>query len=209
MMRKRRRRVNINILITIVLIIGALLMLRSKLRPYIAELAEMEGRRLGADAVTRGVVRVFAEQKPVYGDVVSIAYSGGKVVSLHADAAKLNALRLAVGDAVADALGEHPASSVKVSLGSLVGELFAGKGISVSVKLDSVGTVDVDFSSEFISAGINQTLHRITMKVVVSFTMLAATYRVDAQSTCSFNLAETVIVGDVPENFADITLIPE
>ena len=206
-MRKRRRR--IKILILTALITAALLLLRAKLRPYITELAEMEARRLGADAVTRGVVRVFAEEKPAYGDVVSIAYSGGKVVSLHADAAKLNALRLAVGDAVADALGESPASSVKISLGSLVGELFAGRGISVSVKLDSVGTVDVDFSSEFISAGINQTLHRITMKVVVSFTMLVATYRVESQSTCSFNLAETVIVGDVPENFTDIGLIPE
>lgn len=206
-MRKRRRRVKI--ILSTVLVIAALLLLRAKLRPYIAELAEMEGRRLGADAVTRGVVRVFADEKPAYGDVVSVTYSDGKVVSLHADAAKLNALRLAVGDAVADALGENPASSVRISLGSLVGELFAGRGISVSVKLDSVGTVDVDFSSEFISAGINQTLHRITMKVVVSFTMLVATYRVDAQSTCSFNLAETVIVGDVPENFTDIGLISD
>ena len=197
------------VFLSFALAIAVILLIRARLRPYIAELAEMEGRRLGADAITRGVVRVFAGEKPAYGDVVSIGYSDGKVVSLHADAEKLNTLRLAVSDAVADELGENPASSVKVSLGSIAGDLFAGRGISVSVILESVGTVDVDFSSEFVSAGINQTLHRITMKVVVSFTMLAATYRVDAQSTCAFNLAETVIVGDVPENFTDIGLISE
>ena len=202
-MKKRRRRVKI--LLYSLLAVAALLLLRARLRPYVAALAEMEGKRLGADAITRAVVRVFAREKPEYADVVSVTYAAdGKVVSLHADAAKLNALRLAVSDAVADKLGEMPASSVKVSLGSLAGELFAGKGISVAVKLDTVGTVDVDFESEFVSAGINQTLHRIKMNVVVSFTILAATYRVDTQSTCAFDLAETVIVGSVPENYTDI-----
>lgn len=202
-MKKRRRRVKI--LLWSALAVAALLFLRAKLRPYVAALAEMEGKRLGADAITRAVVRVFAQEKPEYADVVVISYAAdGKVVSLHADAAKLNALRLAVGDAVADELGEAPASSVKVSLGSLAGELFAGRGVSVTVKLDSVSTVDVDFESEFVSAGINQTLHRIKMDVVVSFTILAATYRVEASSTCAFNLAETVIVGSVPENYTDI-----
>ncbi|MBQ6552670.1 MAG: hypothetical protein IJL83_03535 [Clostridia bacterium] len=206
-MKKRRRR--IRIVLYVALTAAALMFLRARLRPYIASLAEMEGKRLGADAITRGVVRVFAEDKPAYSDVVTVTYADGKAVSLHADAAKQNALRLAVGDAVADELGENPASSVKVSLGSLVGELFAGRGVSMKVILDSVGTVDVDFASEFVSAGINQTLHRITMKVVVSFTILAATYRVDTQSTCAFNLAETVIVGAVPENYTDIGPISE
>ncbi len=206
-MKKHRRR--IRIVLYVALTAAALMFLRARLRPYIASLAEMEGKRLGADAITRGVVRVFAEDKPAYSDVVTVTYADGKAVSLHADAAKLNALRLAVGDAVADELGENPASSVKVSRGSLVGELFAGRGVSMKVILDSVGTVDVDFASEFVSAGINQTLHRITMKVVVSFTILAATYRVDTQSTCAFNLAETVIVGAVPDNYTDIGPISE
>ena len=207
-MKKRRRRAKL--LIYAALVIAALLILRARLRPYIAALAEMEGRRLGAEAITRGVARVFDQKKPDYSDVVSVAYAAdGKVVSLHADAAKLNALRLDVGDAVADALCESPETSVKVSLGSLAGELFAGRGVSVSVKLDSIGTVDVDYSSEFLSAGINQTLHRVKMNVVVSFTILAATYRVDTQSTCAFDLAETVIVGNVPENYTDIGLITD
>ena len=207
-MKKRRRR--LRIILCAALVIAALLIIRARMRPYVAALVEMEGRRLGSDAITRGVVRVFAENKPEYGDVVSVAYAAdGKAVSLRADAAKLNALRLAVGEAVADELAERPAASVKMSLGSLAGELFAGRGITVTVRLDSVGTVDVDFESEFLSAGINQTLHRITMKVVVTFTLLAATYRVDTQSTCAFNLAETVIVGGVPENYTDIGFVTE
>ena len=207
-MKKRRRRAKI--LFYSALAVAALLLVRARLRPYVADLAEMEGKRLGADAITRAVVRVFSREKPEYADVVSVTYGAdGRVVSLRADAAKLNALRLAVGDAVADELGEKPASSVKVSLGSLAGELFSGRGISVGVKLDTVGTVDVDFESEFVSAGINQTLHRIKMNVVVSFTILVATYRVDTKSTCAFDLAETVVVGSVPENYTDIGIARE
>ena len=205
-MKKRRRRVKL--ILYAALAVAALLLLRARMRPYVADLAEMEGKRLGADAITRAVARVFASEKPEYTDVVSIAYAAdGRVVSLHADAAKLNALRLDIGDAVADELERDNSSEVKVSLGSLAGELFAGKGISVTVKLYSVGTIDVDYESEFISAGINQTLHRLKMTVVVSFTILAATYRVDTRSTCVFDLAETVIVGDVPDNYTDIGLV--
>ena len=207
-MKKRRRRAKI--LFYSALAVAALLLVRARLRPYVADLAEMEGKRLGADAITRAVVRVFSREKPEYSDVVSVTYGAdGRVVSLRADASKLNALRLAVGDAVADELGEKPASSVKVSLGSLAGELFSGRGISVGVKLDTVGTVDVDFESEFVSAGINQTLHRIKMNVVVSFTILVATYRVDTKSTCAFDLAETVVVGSVPDNYTDIGIARE
>ncbi|MBR5769663.1 MAG: sporulation protein YunB [Clostridia bacterium] len=200
MAKKRMRRVKI--LIIIGAAVAALLLLRAKLRPYVVSLAEMEGKRLGSAAINDGVVAVFAEEKLTYGDVVDIAYAAdGRVVSLHADAKRLNALRLAVGDAVSETLEKAPPTSVRVSLGSLLGELFAGRGFAITVKLDSISTVDVDFSSEFASAGINQTLHRITMTVEVRFTILAATYRVETLSTCSFNLAETVIVGDVPENY--------
>lgn len=47
------------------------------------------------------------------------------------------------------------------------------------------------------------------MTVEVNYTIFAATYRVDTVSTSSFNLAETVIVGDVPENYTDIGLISD
>lgn len=208
-MKKKRLR-TIKLLIFAVLLAAAALFVRAKLRPYIASLAEMEGRRLGSAAINSAVVEVFGREKPVYGDVVSVGYAAdGRAVSLHADTARLNELRIAVGDAVSAALAETPEASVRISLGSLLGELFSGRGFSIAVKLDSISTVDVDFSSEFVSAGINQTLHRVKMTVAVSFTLLAATYRVDTLSTSSFNLAETVIVGDVPQNYTDIGLIPE
>ena len=208
MRRKYARR--LKVLIAVCALIASALILRARLRPYVVSLTDMEGRRLGSAAINEGVVAVFAGEKLTYGDVVEVSYSSdGKVIALHADAERLNSLRLAVGDAVSNALSESPPASIRVSLGSLLGELFAGRGISVGVKLDSVGTVDVDFSSEFSSAGINQTLHRIKMTVEVRFTLLAATYRVDTLSTCVFNLAETVIVGDVPENYTDIGLLSE
>ena len=208
MAKKRIRRVKILLIIGV--IVAALLFLRAKLRPYVVSLAEMEGKRLGSAAINSGVVAVFAEEKLTYSEVVNIAYAAdGKVVSLHADAERLNALRLAVGDAVSEALAEAPPTSVRVSLGNLLGELFAGRGFAITVKLDSISTVDVVFSSEFASAGINQTLHRISMTVEVCFTILAATYRIETVSTCSFDLAETVIVGDVPEYYSDIGIVSE
>lgn len=207
---KRRRRKIYPIIIAVILVFSAVLFVRARLRPYVSSLVEMEGRRAGSAAITKAVVNIFGDEKLTYGDIVNVEYSeGGRIASVRADIAGLNELRVLVCDAVADELALMPPTSVRLSVGSMIGELFSGRGIGIKVGLDSIGTVDVDFSSEFVSAGINQTLHRIKMKVEVSCTMLAATYRVDTLSTCTFNLAETVIVGEVPENYTDIGLMSE
>ena len=55
--------------------------------------------------------------------------------------------------------------------------------------------------SNFASAGINQTLHRIILKVSVNVYLVMPWYRASSSVEAEFILAETLIVGKVPDAY--------
>ena len=63
----------------------------------------------------------------------------------------------------------------------------------------TVSNCDAEFYSGFREAGINQTLHRITMQVAMNITLLtpAGTQQVKVDS--GVVVAETILIGQVPQ----------
>lgn len=55
--------------------------------------------------------------------------------------------------------------------------------------------------SAITQAGINQTTHRVMLYVDVSMSILLPGFRTGTQVSSSFSVAETVIVGDVPDTY--------
>ena len=90
--------------------------------------------------------------------------------------------------------------TVEVPLGSLtVVALLNGRGFPVPLTLGMEGSADLSFQTEFVSAGINQSCHRITMTVRVQAYSHSQRFPVHVAETSSTVLAETVLVGNVPE----------
>jgi len=187
--------------IIIGLVFSGFIYIRKRVKPYITELTWIRGKELGSDAIGEAIVTVFGNEKLTYSDIALINYSpDGSVVSVGTDTAKLNYIRGVMSESLSDNLRKLSGSAtVEVPLGSLLSVFLAGRGVRLKLHLDSINTTDVDFSSEFVSAGINQTLHRIKMKVTVEFTVLVASFKVKTVSTANFAVCETVIVGKVPE----------
>ena len=94
---------------------------------------------------------------------------------------------------------------LSIPLGSiLMPEFFAGKGPGLPIRVVALSTADAEFFSEFTSAGINQTLQRILLELRINMSVLtpAGTQSVDVASTVV--VAETVIVGSVPQSYFQI-----
>ena len=67
------------------------------------------------------------------------------------------------------------------------------------------GTVTADLHSEFLSAGINQTLHRLVLNVDVPLSILLPGSRGNTVAKVTVCVAETVIVGRVPDTYLNLT----
>ena len=76
-----------------------------------------------------------------------------------------------------------------------------GKGPVIPVRILSIRNSDAVFASDFSQAGINQTLHRLNMQVSIDVAVLvlgqASSFTVNSEVV----VAETVIVGEVPDTF--------
>ena len=87
-------------------------------------------------------------------------------------------------------------------VGSLTGiSLFSGRGFSLPVEVVAVGSAHGDFQSQFTSAGINQTRHRILLEVTVSVEILLPGETMQTEICPQVPIAETVIVGQVPDTY--------
>lgn len=131
--------------------------------------------------------------------------SQGSIVSVEADTVKINALKASVTTEILTQLKKHQNMTVRIPTGTLLnGDLLTGRGPRIPVKISLSGAAATQMSSYFESAGINQTSHRLVMDITV--TLYAAIPGNDATTTLetSFIIAETVLVGKVPDTFLDV-----
>ena len=69
------------------------------------------------------------------------------------------------------------------------------------MRILSIRNSDASFASDFTQAGINQTLHQLTMEVSVDVAVLVLAEINSFTVTSQVVVAQTVIVGDVPGTF--------
>jgi len=90
--------------------------------------------------------------------------------------------------------------SFGVPLGTFCGmPLLNGRGPDVNLRIVPLGVVFCTFNTQFLSGGVNQTVHKITLhvKTTVNLIMPLGSRNVDAE--IDVLLCENVIVGEVPQ----------
>ena len=93
-------------------------------------------------------------------------------------------------------------SDLGIPIGSLVlPEFLAGKGPNIPVHILSIRNSDASFTSNFTEAGINQTLQQLNMQVSVDVAVLVLGETNYFTVTSQVVVAETIIVGQVPDTF--------
>lgn len=148
-----------------------------------------------ADAVSRGEV--------AYDQLITFQKdNSGRITAISSNMAEFNRLQSLIDSAILEKLAEISTSTIAVPLGTLSGlALLSGRGPSLEVKMQSVGSSSSRFENEFVSAGINQTKHRVVLYVDVGVSILLPGFRTTTEVSGSYVVAETVIVGGVPENY--------
>ena len=134
----------------------------------------------------------------------------GRVTALQSNMAEFNRLQVRIADDILARLSEVSTSELLIPLGTLTGSpLLAGRGPALTVRMQSVGSAAARLRNEFSAAGINQTRHQIILDVDVSVSILLPGYTTSARVTNEVAVAETVIVGSVPENYTYFSTLPE
>lgn len=154
------------------------------------------------DAIQSGEIR--------YDQLISFEKDNeGRITAVHSNMAACNRLQSEILDLILTRVGQVSARELSIPIGSLTGSaLLAGRGPRISVRMESVGTSSAWFENEFVSAGINQTNHRIILHIEVSVAILLPGVTTTTQVSNAVTVAETVIVGSVPETYTYFSTDP-
>ena len=100
---------------------------------------------------------------------------------------------------IREEMSEFEKEGVRFPLGTITGLPFlSGIGPELELNLINLGIVDADFFSEFSSAGINQTIHKLYMRIVVNMTIVLPGYTTSFENSSQVIICESIISGKVP-----------
>lgn len=181
----------------------AFLMLRSRYRNVVRELAEIQVKNTTSDLTNDAIAKQIAKGEIRYDRIVYFEKDlNGRITALKTNMSEVNRLKTDILNIINDEILALDASDIGIPLGSLfLPEFFSGKGPAIPVHILSIRNSDAIFSSSFSQAGINQTLHKLVMVVNVDVAVLVLGETDSFTVNSEVVVAETVIVGEVPTTF--------
>ena len=177
--------------------------LDGRARPVIAAMAESRVKNIVSGIMESEISKTLAREAVAYDDIITFRTdSSGRITAFTSNSAEMNRLRTELLSAVIARVDTLDTGALGIPLGNLLPfSALAEKGPLLPVRIRSIGGADASFQQVFTAEGINQTLHRIMLDLSVSLTLLIPGGPLDTQVSAQVCVAETVLVGEVPDTY--------
>ena len=202
-MARRLRRFLGLLVFLLALALSSFVLFRGKYRPVIRSLAETQVKNATSDLTNDAIAKQIAAGNIAYDRIVYFEKDlNGRITALKTNIGEINRLKTDILNIINEEILALDTSDIGIPLGSLLlPEFFSGKGPVIPVRILSIRNSDAVFASDFSQAGINQTLHRLNMQVSIDVAVLVLGQASSFTVTSEVVVAETVIVGEVPDTF--------
>ena len=190
--------------IAILLVVISSIYVFKSLTPAIKIACESREKAIGVQ-ITEETVKEFIENVE-YESLMHITYNNqGKIIAINANIIELNKLSSEISYKIQEKLNNLDKVSVEIPVGTMVGlHILSGYGPDVKIKLVPMGNIETKFDTEFASEGINQTKHTIYMNIQSTITVVAPFIGSSVECNSTVTVAETIIVGDIPDTYYNI-----
>ena len=203
MSRKKRRRRRLLLIVPLLVLTGLVLLVELHLSPYIRELARNQAVNAASNAIIEAVSEMLRRGDTDFSRVIVLEKDvEGHITALRTDMTQVERLKIEVLDILGGLIDEINTQQMGIPIGNLLlPDLLAGTGPELPVKAVSLTLSNADFFSDFTAAGINQTLK---VKFTISLTILTTVGYETVDVDSDVMLAQTVIVGTVPETYVNL-----
>ena len=186
-------------------LLAALLAASFYLRSLIRSMAISDARDAVTMAVNGCIHRIMRENAYGYEDFVTLEKDAqGNITAITTNTAQINALASQLMAEIAKA-ADSETLDLRIPVGSLLGSnLLMGRGPGIPVEVLMLTSSFVQFDNELVSTGINQSRHVITLKTDVDIDIMIPWATIPTTVETDVLIAETVIVGRVPETYVSI-----
>lgn len=201
---KRVKRFRRMILFLLLIAVIIFIIIEYRIRPIMENIIENKSNRLATLSINNAITEIIENNNITYNELSTIQRNDeGEIIAIESNIAQINKLKSIITLAIQDNFDGVNEYEIEIPIGTLLGsEIFVGRGGNIKVYVSMSGTTLTDIVSTFESVGINQTKHSIIVNITASIDVTTPSYQDTINITTSIPLAETVIVGDVPNLYA-------
>lgn len=191
------------IIILLIVVIVGIVLFRVRFNDAIRALAQTQVTNTTSDLINDAIDRQIEDGTIQYDRMVYFEKDlDGRITALKTNMSEVNRLKTNILNLINDEILALSTDDLGVPLGNLfLPEVLSGRGPEIPVQILSIRNSDASFSSNFTQAGINQTLQQINMQVCVDVTVLVLGQTDSFTVSSQVIVAETIIVGDVPNTY--------
>jgi len=200
--KRKKKLILVLVVILIAMIVSKLTL--NYITPMFEEMCYLRARGLAAQIVNKKAKESI--ENIDYNDLITIVRDNdGNITMIKANVISINRISAALTIDIQEALESEEQTIIDIPLGSITGEqIFSNMGPKIPIKIIPSGLVTTDFKSEFIEAGINQTIHRIYLYTVCRVNIVTPLKTITNDISNEIMVAESVIVGPVPESYYNL-----
>lgn len=178
--------------------------------PIIITISQAQIKSMTTKSVNSAVQSVI-NNTDVYDELIDIMTdTNGNITMFQVKSIQINKLSKNIGRIAQQNLELASAEGVSIPLGTLSGiSVLVGLGLEIKFFVSPIGSIQSSFSSEFASAGINQTNHRIYLTLDTSVSIVLPTSTKSVSTKTHIPICESIIIGKVPDTYLNSTSLDE
>lgn len=183
--------------------IGVFLLFRREYHSVMISLAQTQVKNATSDLINDAIEAQISSGTIQYDRMVYFEKDlDGRITALKTNMSEVNRLKTDLLNLINDEILAMDFDQLGIPVGSLViPEFFSGKGPNIPVRILTIRNSEASFFSEFSDAGINQTMQKLNMQVNIDVAVLILGTVEEFTISSQVVVAETVIVGQVPDMF--------
>ncbi|MGN1050881.1 MAG: sporulation protein YunB [Acutalibacteraceae bacterium] len=197
--RKRYGKIKVFFCILFLLLIGFTIFFECFTEKLQDKIISSRANIIAEKYITDAVADVIDDYENIGYDCINIEDSNNGVKYVSTNSAKINEMKASIDTALSKKLSDLTSAELKVPLGDLTGLTFLSDlGPDIPFSYNLTGSAVVKLNSSLTSAGINQTVHHITMTVKSKIFVITTRESDFYCFKTDYEVCQTVIVGSVP-----------
>ena len=205
---KKQSNKNIKKIIKIIIILLIAIFIAKGIMDAVTPIIEERCKSLANSVATRicneQATRVMADYE--YADFCKVEKDeNNNVKMISVNMITINKIISDIPVYIIDELNKEENNTFDIKIGSFTGsKILSGLGPSINIKMMTDGEIETDLRTEFVDAGINQTLHRIYLNIKCNVSILTPYSVIKDEIYNQVLLTEGVIVGNIPETYYNL-----
>lgn len=192
------------IIVILVIALETASLILNYMNPIFEEVSTYEAKKIATFVSNEQTTKVMKNYD--YDSMFSIQKDiDGKVSMIEMNMYKVNIIISDVAYGIQEQMKKPENASIAIPIGNFLGiDILSGYGPNIKMKIILLGNVETDLKSEFVSKGINQTLHRVYLQIDCNIQILSSYKKINQKITNQFLIAENIIVGEIPSTYYNL-----